>query len=126
MLVKGAKKGNAMNYYGIATKILRGKAFFWTCLYLVTFGLIIFIYFSFKVDVDRQDELLYEIRSAQQISEENNKKLDELEKSNNELKMTNQKLVRTICILQEQIESLGAKPLVDNQNNCVNELVEGN
>jgi hypothetical protein len=85
--------------------------------------MVIFVYYSFKVDVDRQDKLLYEIQQTQNIGNSNSRKLIELEESNNELKDANKKLVKTVCILQEQILSLGAKPIVPDESNCITGII---
>lgn len=98
--------------------MLGSKTAFWLYIVFIFWGMVFFIYSSFKNDIDRQDLLLAEIRAAQQLSVDNGRRLQELEQSNAQLKESNDRLTANICILQEQIKSLGAVPNIESDISC--------
>lgn len=101
------------------------KTFLFSCILIFITGFLVFAYTSFKVDVDRQDNLLREIKIAQQetaknrtVGEDNNKKLIVLQQRVDEQNTVIVKLNKSICTLQKQVIKLGAIPEV--QDNACN------
>lgn len=72
-------------------------------------GLAWYIFLTFKDETKDQNIILTEIRNSQ-------KSIEDLEEKLSEQQETIQELTNNVCILQEQIVSLGATPRVQDSN----------
>lgn len=86
--------------------------------FLILIGIAWFIYFTFVDKTNDQDRLLIEIRNNQTSLEELNIKLEEQNGKITTQQLTIDKLSSNICILQNQISSLGATPTVNDEFEC--------
>ncbi len=99
-------------------KVLGSRTFLRLCIGLIIVGSITFLYFTFKNDIKDQNEILEAIQKAQTSTEKNGVAISKLTKSNKELVASNTKLVKSVCVLQDQIELLGAVPVVERDPIC--------
>lgn len=93
-------------------RILKSKQFFQFCAFLVLLGTAWYIYFTFIDKTNSQDAILQQLI-------ENNQQVDTLNKKVAELN-------QTICVLQDQIESLGAIPAVEKSHDCIDNESDDN
>lgn len=91
-------------------KLLGSKLFFQFCAFLIIIGTIWFIYFSFIERDDSNNRILQQLTA-------NNVQVTELTNEVNSLK-------NSICVLQNQIESLGAIPAIEKDADCQSILNE--
>lgn len=93
-------------------KLLGSKIFFQICAFLIVVGTAWFIYFSFIERDDSNNKVLQQLIA-------NNDQVIELRGEVNSLK-------NSICVLQNQIESLGAIPAIEKDADCQSILNETN
>lgn len=91
-------------------KLLGSKLFLQFCAFLIIIGTIWFIYFSFIERDDSNNKILQQLTA-------NNVQVTELTNEINSLK-------NSICVLQNQIESLGAIPAIEKDADCQSILNE--
>lgn len=91
-------------------RILSSPQFLILSLLLIMFGFFASYIFRFATSIDNQDQILTEIKATQF-------KIGSLENEVVQLRNANQKLTRTVCLLQKQVESLGAIP-VESLEDC--------
>ena len=81
------------------------RLFLQLSMFLIILGTAWFIYFTFVDKTNSQDMILNQLVA-------NNNQVNELRAEVANLRDTNSKLLRNVCVLQHQIEQLGAKPAV--------------
>lgn len=93
-------------------RIFKSKEFFRICAFLILLGTAWYIYFTFIDKTNSQDAILNQLIA-------NNRQVDELKGEITKLKDSNIELAKSVCILQQQVESLGAVPVVEKNSDCV-------
>jgi len=95
--------------------------------FFVVTGFLWFAYFSLNTKSDTQDTILTEIREGviktqqlQDTVDSNNDRLKALDIQVRELTESNKELTLNICILQNQIISLGSVPRLERNSSCDN------
>lgn len=100
-----------MTIYKTVRNFLRSWQFFTLCMTMTMIAF--FGPFAFRVDgnLSRVEEIiLEEVRDSNIKIENLTNKVDEQTNKIEELEKANRELTENICVLQRQIESLGAKP----------------
>jgi len=92
-------------------RFLGSKVFFQICAFLVLVGLVWFVWFYFAERTESQNQILTQLVA-------NNTQVSEMKNEITELKDSNLKLFKAVCVLQDQIESLGATPAIARDPTC--------
>lgn len=125
--MKDDKSENKMRFY--KKSILRrlgSRTAFWIYSMAILVGFLIFIYASFKANIEQfnrndanQAELLFEIRESQENDRRNAEKLEEVNEKLKILEDSNRELTVIVCTLQRQLKDANIVPEVEVEE-CTN------
>lgn len=104
---------------------IKSPNFFKVCVFLVFMGFLISANNTRQQNEEAYNRQLFEILENREVAKENNKKIEELileiatlTKKIDGLEMSNEGLKSKVCVLQQQVQSLGAEPKVSIEDGC--------